>query len=69
MNLALTVACYTMLAGREWQLMDASGEDRAPGGLVYQFEYRVRVSCISNKRFLSSSKIVRVEEQIVPGLQ
>ena len=29
-------------AGREWELLGAFGEMRAPGGLVYQFEYRIK---------------------------
>ncbi|CAM9862670.1 unnamed protein product [Choristocarpus tenellus] len=29
-------------SGKEWELIDAFGEERLPGGLVYQFEYLVR---------------------------
>lgn len=31
-------------SGKEWELIDAFGEERGSGGLVYQFEYRVQVS-------------------------
>lgn len=44
----LSVTCDPSLAslhvGREWELITAFGETRAPGGLVYQFEYRIKVS-------------------------
>ncbi|CAM9888083.1 unnamed protein product [Discosporangium mesarthrocarpum] len=29
-------------SGKEWELLDAYGEERGQGGLVYQFEYRVQ---------------------------
>ncbi|CAN0532404.1 unnamed protein product, partial [Ectocarpus sp. 12 AP-2014] len=29
-------------SGREWELLDAFEDNREPGGLVYQFEYRIQ---------------------------
>lgn len=31
------------ITGREWELLNAFEDNREPGGLVYQFEYRVQV--------------------------